>query len=116
MKRLMLVLVMAIFLMAGWGGISHSKEAIESGGNKDKILVFPLPITGPDGLIIRFVVFGVSKVPDVVIDTVTDTIYPYVTTIHFVEGDKFYGWFNKPEEKVMSIWIDGWFISWEDVL
>ena len=90
-------------------------ELIEVEANEGKILVFPSAVSGPDGPIIKFVMFGVYEVPEVVIDTMAESVSPNITTIYFVEGHRFYGWFKAPKEEIISIWINGWFIPWEDV-
>jgi len=60
-------------------------------------------------------VFGVYEVPEVVIDTMAESVSPNITTIDFVEGHRFYGWFKAPKEEIKSIWINGFFIPWGDV-
>ena len=92
-----------------------SGKLIELEGEDGKILVFPSPISGPDGPIIKFVMFGVYETPEVVVDTVKETIYAKVTTIQFTEGRRFFGWFEVPEEEIVSIWINGWYIAWGDM-
>ena len=106
---------LSIHGMAQEAGEIEPNELIELEGDEGKILVFPSPIPGPEGPIIKFVMFGIYKTPDVVIDTVTESISPKVTTINFREGHRFSGWFDAPKEKIISIWINGWFIPWGDM-
>lgn len=87
---------------------------IEVDGIEGKILVFPSTGSGPDGPIIKFVVFGVYELPEVIIDTMVDSVVPNITTIDFKEGHRFYGWFKVPKEEIKTIWINGLSIPWRD--
>ena len=95
--------------------IPITAKLIEMEAEDGKMLVFPSPITGPEGPVIKFVMFGVYETPEVVVDTVKETIYAKVTTIQFTEGRRFFGWFEVPEEEIVSIWINGWYIPWGDM-
>lgn len=106
--------LLSIHAIAQEVGETKAHELIEIEATEGRILVFPSPLQGPDGSIIKFVMFGVHATPEVVIDTMTESIYPHVTTIYFIEGRRFSGWFDAPQEKIVSIWINGWFIPWGD--
>jgi hypothetical protein len=89
-------------------------QLIELEGSNGRILVFPKFFPGPKGPVVKFVMFGIYKFPEVFVRTIDETFTPDVTTVHFSKGDRFSGWFDIPEEEIVSIWIDGWFIPWED--
>ena len=111
------VLVVCFFLSiqaaAQGSGEEGIHELIEIEGDEGKILVFPHPLPGPHGPVIRCILFGVYEAPEIAMHTVTGTISPLVTTISFREGHRFSGWFDAPREEVLSLWINGWFIPWE---
>ena len=91
-----------------------SDKLIELEGSHGRILVFPNFIPGPKGPIVKFVMFGIYELPEVLVRTVDETITAEVTTVRFSRGERFSGWFHIPDKEIVSIWIDGWFISWED--
>jgi hypothetical protein len=107
--------LLSIHVIAQEAGEIRAHELIEIEATEGKILLFPSHLQGPDGPIIKFVMFGVYAAPEVVIDTMTESIYPHITTIHFIEGQRFSGWFDVPQEKIVSIWINSWFIPWVDM-
>ena len=112
------VLFMCFFLsiqaMAQDSGKVEIHELIELEGEEGRILVFPRPLPGPHGPVIKCILFGVYEIPEIAIHTASRTISPRVTTISFSEGYRFSGWFNAPREKILSLWINGWFIPWEN--
>jgi len=55
-----------------------TEELIELEGDEGRILVFPAPCSGPNGPVVRFVMFGVREIPEVIIDTVTYQIIDVV--------------------------------------
>ena len=112
---ILLFAFLSLNVIAQEEGEIETQELIELEGDEGRILVFPSPLPGPDGPIIKFVMFGVYEIPEVVIDTMNESISPHATTIHFIEGHRFSGWFDVPKEKIISIWINGWFIPWEDM-
>lgn len=107
--------LLSIHAIAQEAGETRAHELIEIEATDGRILVFPSLLPGPNGPIIKFVMFGVYATPEVVIDTMTESIYPHVTAVHFIEGQRFSGWFDVPQEKIVSIWINGWFIPWVDM-
>jgi hypothetical protein len=110
----LLIVLFCITTFAQENGRPLSDQLIELEGSKGRILVFPNFFPGPKGPIVKFVMFGIYKFPEVLVRTVDETVTPDVTTVHFPKGDRFSGWFDIPEEEIVSIWIDGWFIPWED--
>ena len=120
MKRLFvtfficIVAAMPILALAQDNTETKTNKLIEVSGEDGKILVFPHPISGPNGPIIKFVLFGISASPEVVIVT-KDAAFPVaVTTIDFKQGEKFFGWFEVPREEIIELWINGQFIPWQN--
>lgn len=110
----LLILLFCITTFAEEDGRQLSDQLIELEGSKGRILVFPNFLPGPKGPVVKFVMFGIYNFPEVLVRTVDETVAPDVTTVRFSEGDRFSGWFDIPEEEIVSIWINGWFIPWED--
>ena len=110
----MLTVFFCITTSAQENGGMPFDQLIQLEGSKGSILVFPKFFQGPKGPIVKFVMFGIYKFPEVLIRTVDETVTPEVTTVYFSKGDRFSGWFDIPEEEIVSIWINGWFIPWED--
>ena len=110
----LLIVLSFVTTFAQENGGQPSDQLIQLESSKNRILVFPKFFTGPKGPIVKFVMFGIHEFPEVLVRTVDETVTPDVTTVHFSEGNRFSGWFDIPEEEVVSIWIDGWFIPWED--
>ncbi len=118
MKRFIVTLIicfivaMPILALAQDNTETKTNKLIEVNGEEGKILVFPNPISGPNGPIINFVMFGVSASPEVIIVT-KDAAFPAaVTTIDFKQGEKFFGWFEVPREEIIELWINGQLIPW----
>lgn len=109
-----LVAAMPILALAQDNTETKTNKLIEVNGEEGKILVFPYPISGPHGPIIKFVMFGISASPEVVIVT-KDAAFPAaVTTIDLKQGEKFFGWFEVPDEEIIELWLNGQFIPWEN--
>jgi hypothetical protein len=79
-----------------------------------KILVYPDFLPGPNGPVIKFVVFGAYEVPEILVRTPNALTQFPVTTVFFEKANRFSGWIDAPQEEIVSIWIDGWLIEWED--
>ena len=101
------------FLIAQEGELSESSQLIEIDGYEGKILVFPHEIIGPDRYFIKFVIFGVYEIPEVVVDTPKEVLFMDTTTIYFKEGIRYSGSFEAPEEEIHRIWINNNLIPWE---
>ena len=118
MKHLINIFLLLILLFISSNAIPQhinelkAKALIEVEGDEGKILVFPSPITGPNGPILKFLMFGIYKAPKVVIETITESFCINVTTIDFKEGYLFSGWFQLPEDEIIRIWINDNFINW----
>jgi len=118
MKRFLLTLIIgfaaALPLIAQAQDDPEMKanQMIEVRGAEGKILVFPQAVSGPKGPVIKFAVFGITAIPEVIVVT-SDTAFPAaVTTIDFRPGDKFFGWIDVPQEAITEIWINGYQIPW----
>jgi hypothetical protein len=92
------------------------KEMISSGYPGEKILIFPEPSIGPNGDIIKFVIFNAEEVPKVSLDIGSEVLKDVeVTKISFEQGIKFFGWFDVPQEELYTIWINDNPIVWEGI-
>jgi hypothetical protein len=109
-----LVAAMPLIALAQDNTETKTNKLIEVKGEEGKILVFPNPISGPNGPIIKFVMFGISASPEVVIVTKDAAFSTAVTTIDFKQGEKFFGWFEVPQEDIIELRINGQFIPWEN--
>jgi hypothetical protein len=89
-------------------------QLIELEGEEGRILVFPHALPGPHGPVIKCIFFGIYEILEIAIHTATGTISPRVTTISFSEGYRFSGRFDAPRRKILSLWSNGWFITWEN--
>ena len=92
----------------------NQEKLIEIEGDEGKILVFPSIIAGPQKPIIKFVMFGVYEIPEVVIDTPSESFFADVTTVTFLEGNRFSGFIEVPDEEIVRLWINDNFVSWEE--
>jgi hypothetical protein len=120
MKRFLIIsmilslAVFPIYTSAQTGTQTKGDELIEVAGEQGKIMVFPSPVSGPDGKIIRFVVYGAKTEPEVVIVTKDDSFSAVITTIDFKKGDKYFGWFNFPQEEIVELRINGCLVPWDN--
>jgi hypothetical protein len=120
MKRFLVTLIicllaaMPLMTMAQDNAEVKATKLIEVSGDHGKILVFPHPVSGPMGPVIKFVMFGITEPPEVIVVT-KDMAFPVtVTTIDFRTGDKFFGWFEVPTESITALWMNGVRIPWEN--
>jgi hypothetical protein len=58
--------------------------------------------------------FGIDYPPEVLVRTTDEMLTPDITAVYFSQGERFSGWFDVPEAEIITIWINGWFIPWED--
>lgn len=79
-----------------------------------QIVVSPSPISGPNGKIIRFVVFEADETPEVIIVTKYGSFPATVTTIAFQEGVKYFGRFDVPPDEIVELIINGQSIPWDN--
>jgi len=80
---------------------------------KDQIIVSPSPISGPNGKIIRFVVFGADETPEVIVVTQHASFSATLTTIDFQAGVKYFGRFDVPQNEIVELIINGQSIPWD---
>ena len=116
MKSIFCIIVFFLlpnFLIAQEGELSESFQLIEIDGYEGKILVFPQELYGPDKPLIKFVIFGVYEIPEVVVDTPKEVFFMDTTTIYFKEGIRYSGIFEAPVEEIYRIWINNNLIPWE---
>jgi hypothetical protein len=99
--------VIPIYTSAQTAAETKGEKLIEVTAEQGKILVFPSPISGPDGKIIRFVVYGAQNEPEVVIATKDGSFSAVITAIEFKKGEKYFGWFDVPQEEIYDVWING---------
>lgn len=113
MKRfLILCLILSFAVIPAYMSAQAAEETkgeqlIEVICEQGKILVFPSPITGPNGKIIRFVVYGAETAPEVVIATKDGSFSAVITAIDFKQGEKYFGWFDVPQAEIYELWING---------
>ncbi len=110
---LLVGLILSIHTIAQDELETKAKKLIEVEGEEGRILVIPTPISGPAGQIIKFVVFGTYKTPEVVIEIASELLSAIVTTIEFKEGYLFSGWFDVPKQEITNLWINGNSIPWK---
>ena len=118
MKRFLVTLIICLLAVMPLMALAQDNteikatKLIEVSGDNGKILVFPHPVSGPKGPVIKFVMFGITETPEVIVVT-KDTAFPVtVTTIEFRTGDKFFGWFEVPLEAMTELWINSVQIPW----
>ena len=113
MKRfLMLCLILSFAVIPAYASVQAAEETkgeplIEVTCEQGKIMVFPAPVTGPDGKIMRFVVYGAQAEPEVIIATKDGSFSVFVTAIDFKQGEKYFGWFDVPQEEILELRING---------
>ncbi len=113
MKRLLILCmilsfaVFPVYTSAQTGTETKGEPLIEVATEQGIIMVFPAPISGPNGKIIRFVVYGAQDEPEVVIATKDGSFSAAITTIDFKKGEKYFGWFDVPQEEAYELWING---------
>jgi hypothetical protein len=95
-------------------GPPEFSRLIEIDAENGRILIFPDFLPGPEGPILKFLMFGIEEPPEVILRTDKGLVSAQVTTISFNKGHRFSGWVAAPEEEVISIWINGWFVEWRD--
>ena len=120
MKRFLLTLiicfaaVLPLIAQAQDDPVIKANQMIEVRGAEGKIWVFPQAVSGPKGPVIKFAVFGITAIPEVIVVT-NDVASPAaLTTMDFRPGDKFFGWIDVPQEAITEIWINGYQIPWEN--
>lgn len=113
MKNFLMIIMILSFAVFAFPasaqtGMERQEEPlIEVSCEQGKILVFPTPISGPDGKIIRFVVYGAETEPEVVIITKDGSLSAVITAIDFKKGEKYFGWFDVPQEETYELRING---------
>src|SRR5512137_856815 len=113
MKRLLVLCmilsfaVFPVYTSAQIGTETKGEQLIEVTAQQGKILVFPSPVSGPNGKIIRFVVYGAEEQPQVVIATRDSSYSAVLTVIDFKKGEKYFGWYDAPKEETYELWING---------
>ncbi|HNY50571.1 MAG TPA: hypothetical protein PLV50_07130 [Smithella sp.] len=118
MKRFLLILIICLSAVLPLTAMAQddpgirSNQMIEVRGAEGKILVFPQAVSGPKGPVIKFVMFGITNTPEVIVVTKDAASSITITTIDFRQGDKFFGWFDVPQEAITELWINGYQIPW----
>ena len=114
--KLLILGVMAVILLGTRVSAEKAKEMISSGYPGGNVLVFPEPSMGPNGDIIKFVVFNAEEIPKVSLDIGSEILEDVeVIEITFKPGERFFGWFDMPEEELYTIWVNDNPIVWEDI-